>query len=204
MTRKDNPMVNNLARVRARESAESWLADRKLAMPIPPRVSAAFAEQAMADALAAGWTERGQARALPDLVAAMAGVALIEEGAGWVKIHGVADVRALFDVLRLARMAAEAGQPDGENPEAGEGWFKRARLITPGEDSVVAHGEPLCDIEFPVAEAGEPIPMVGSAIWRTEGVADLAAFRITTGDPRFDPAGPVTVNGFLYHPAKEN
>lgn len=42
-----------------------------------------------------------------------------------------------------------------------------------------------------------------SAPWRTEGVADLGAFRITTGDPRFDPGEPVTVNGFLYVPAKE-
>lgn len=44
----------------------------------------------------------------------------------------------------------------------------------------------------------EPVP------WRLEGVADLAAFRITTGDPRFDPSRPVTINGFLYVPAKEN
>lgn len=43
-----------------------------------------------------------------------------------------------------------------------------------------------------------------SAPWRQEGVADLAAFRITTGDPRFEPSAPVTVNGFLYVPAKEN
>lgn len=43
-----------------------------------------------------------------------------------------------------------------------------------------------------------------SAPWRQEGVADLAAFRITTSDPRFDPAGPVTINGFLYRPAKED
>lgn len=48
-------------------------------------------------------------------------------------------------------------------------------------------------------ELARPVP------WRTEGVADLAAFRITTGDPRFDPGEPVTVNGFLYVPAsKEN
>jgi hypothetical protein len=44
----------------------------------------------------------------------------------------------------------------------------------------------------------------GAARWRTEGVADLGAFRLTTGDPRFDPAAPATINGFLYHPAKEN
>lgn len=46
-------------------------------------------------------------------------------------------------------------------------------------------------------ELARPVP------WRTEGVADLGAFRITTGDPRFDPGKPVTVNGFLYVPAKE-
>ncbi|APZ81791.1 hypothetical protein vBEliSR6L_26 [Erythrobacter phage vB_EliS_R6L] len=43
-----------------------------------------------------------------------------------------------------------------------------------------------------------------SAPWRQQGVADLAAFRITTADPRFDPAGPVTINGFLYRPVKED
>lgn len=48
-------------------------------------------------------------------------------------------------------------------------------------------------------ELSRPVP------WRTEGVADLGAFRITTGDPRFTPGEPVTVNGFLYVPAsKEN
>lgn len=46
-------------------------------------------------------------------------------------------------------------------------------------------------------ELARPVP------WRTEGVADLAAFRMTTGDPRFDPKRPATINGFLYHPAKE-
>lgn len=57
--------------------------------------------------------------------------------------------------------------------------------MVPGEDTVVAHGEP-------------------TAPWRLEGVADLAAFRLTTGDPSFDPAAPVTINGFRYVPAKEN
>lgn len=101
------------------------------------------------------------------LIKDMAGVALIEEGTGWVKVHGVRDAAALFNVLRLAKIAAEEGQPDEENPEASAEWFAGAR-------------------------------------WRTDGVADLAAFRITTGDPRFDPAGPVTINGFLYRPAKED
>lgn len=44
----------------------------------------------------------------------------------------------------------------------------------------------------------------GGAVWRLEGVADLAAFRLTTGDPRFDPRKPATINGFLYHPTKED
>lgn len=43
----------------------------------------------------------------------------------------------------------------------------------------------------------------GEAPFRVEGVADLTAFRLTTGDPRFDPAEPVVVNGYLYHPTKE-
>ena len=38
---------------------------------------------------------------------------------------------------------------------------------------------------------------------RPGGVADLLAFRVQTGDPRFDPLAPVCVNGYLYHPTKE-
>lgn len=33
---------------------------------------------------------------------------------------------------------------------------------------------------------------------------DPSAFALSTADPRFDPAQPVCVNGYLYHPAKEN
>lgn len=39
---------------------------------------------------------------------------------------------------------------------------------------------------------------------RLQGVADLVAFRLNTGDPRFDPSKPVCVNGFLYHPATKD
>lgn len=102
-----------------------------------------------------------------DLVSAMEGAALIERGDGWVKVHGVRNAHDLFNVLRLAKIAAECGEPDEENPEAPAEWF-------------------------------------GAARWRTDGVADLAALRLNTADPRFDPAGPVTINGFLFHPAKEN
>ena len=90
-------------------------------------------------------------RAPADLVAAMAGASLIEEGVGWVKVHGLANARALFDCLAAANAVAQGG-----------------------------------------------------AVWRLEGVADLAAFRLTTGDPRFDPRKPATINGFLYHPTKED
>lgn len=90
-------------------------------------------------------------RAPDDLTAAIAGAGLIEEGAGWVKVHGVRDSRALFDVLAEANARAS-----------------------------------------------------GAAAWRTQGNADLAAFRITTGDPRFDPGAPVTINGFRYQPTKED
>lgn len=34
-------------------------------------------------------------------------------------------------------------------------------------------------------------------------VVKATAFRLQTPDPRFDPAQPVVVNGFLYHPATE-
>lgn len=39
---------------------------------------------------------------------------------------------------------------------------------------------------------------------RLQGVADLVAFRLNTGDPRFDPSKPVCVNGFLFHPATKD
>lgn len=238
MTEKDNPMVNNLARVRARESAlighpvakrggdyefdgeiravivkRSGAVrfavedDRGLLLVMnakqcgladvpgedglvahgqenPAEVLRGMAEGLAAqaglgvdhpsfDAAAAVLNERGEAIPIyrlgeaHDLVSAMDGAALIEEGAGWVKVHGVRDASALFNVLRLAKIAAECGEPDQENPEAPAEWFEGAR-------------------------------------WRTDGVADLTAFRVTTGDPRFDPGKPVTINGFLYHPAKEN
>lgn len=48
----------------------------------------------------------------------------------------------------------------------------------------------------------ETAPLV--AAWRQGGVADLGAFRLTTGDPRFDPARPVCVNGFRFEPTKED
>ncbi len=95
-----------------------------------------------------------------DLVSAMAGAVLIEEGVGWVKVHGVDNAKALFYVLTLAKLANEAAPADPTAPP--------------------------------------------SAPWRTAGVADLAAFRITTPDPRFDPRAPATINGFLFYPAKED
>lgn len=65
---------------------------------------------------------------------------------------------------------------------------------------------PLADpdvLEGLMASAGM-IDAVEGAPHRLEGVADLVAFRLTTGDPRFDPEKPVTVNGYLYRPvAKE-
>lgn len=65
---------------------------------------------------------------------------------------------------------------------------------------------PLADplvLEGLMASAGM-IDATEAAPHRLEGVADLVAFRLTTGDPRFDPQKAVTVNGFLYRPvAKE-
>lgn len=46
----------------------------------------------------------------------------------------------------------------------------------------------------------DPDAEVQAAPHRLGGVADLLAFRVTTGDPRFQPDKPVTINGFLYRP----
>lgn len=48
-------MSDNLAPARAREAAESWLEGRRASAPTPPRVSGAWADQAMADAFATGF-----------------------------------------------------------------------------------------------------------------------------------------------------
>lgn len=58
-------------------------------------------------------------------------------------------------------------------------------------------------VEGLLASAGATDATVG-ATFRMEGVADLVAFRINTGDPKFDPDRPLTVNGFLYHPARKD
>lgn len=306
MTEKDNPMVNILARARARESAEAWLADRKLAMPTPPRVGAAFVEQAMADAFVAGWghatapqseaevneivvslvrdaieaagdsapEEAAAVEAAQRIVAylgaihreeqdlwaarsqalrdAIRSASLIEDGTGWLKVHGLDNATPLFEILQAAYVAAnrapaEDGVPDEENPEADEGWFSRAELAVPAGRKPVGPNQAALllraiglrvekrggDYEFDgeiravivkrsgairyaveddrglllvmnASQCGIEAPLADTAAWRKDGVADLAAFRVTTGDPRFDPGKPVSINGFTYHPTKED
>ncbi len=60
-----------------------------------------------------------------------------------------------------------------------------------------------------IGEADEPPPSGRHWIDHERSRAGLpprdpAPFAITTGDPRFDPAAPVIINGYRYHPAKEN
>jgi hypothetical protein len=57
-------------------------------------------------------------------------------------------------------------------------------------------GAPVADPDSVVARLSPPR--------RFDDGVDKTAFAIATGDPRFDPARPVTINGFLYKPAKEN
>lgn len=368
-------MMNNLAPARARESAEAWLADRKLALPTPPRVSAAFVETALVDAFVAGWgaataPETGaevnaiiaslirdaQAHGLADdaderaddaaqRIVAYLGAIHREEQDQWA-IERAEGQRQLDDAGALMREAAETfrsyeahhrakaseegrpekaernalmasrleawlrgdsiypitadgayaahasfrsanpaevlrdiaegmvdgetikgvdhasfdaaaaqldapGQPDAENPEVGEDWFKTARLVhglaptasgkVPGrQQAALLNGaiglrveKRSGDYDFDgevraviVKRSGEVRYAVEDdrglllvmnarqcgleevarleAPWRKEGVADLAAFRLTTGDPRFDPGKPVCVNGYHYTPTKED
>lgn len=76
--------------------------------------------------------------------------------------------------------------------EPGAEWLAGWREENDGDRSVEA-----CRDRFGNVENFTGAP------WRLEGHAELVAFRLTTGDPRFDPAGPVCVNGYLYQPAKE-
>lgn len=281
-------MSNIHAHARAREAAEAWLAYRKLAMPTPPRVGAAFAEQAMADAFAAGWVtatapatgaevsaiiaslirdaqSAGTDEAADDAaqrIEAYLGAIHREEQDQWA-VERATGQRQLDDAGSLMRETAEllrgyeahhqgkvdrlvasgARDPDTEaavddarsktrrNALAAarlEAWLGGAdrypvRLAdVPGEDSAVAHGQAINPAEVlrDIAEGmvdGETIKGVDHASfdqvadqlarpvpWRKEGVADLVAVRLNTGDPRFDPALPATINGYLYVPAKEN
>jgi hypothetical protein len=204
-------MSNNLAHVRAREAAENWLADRKLALPTPPRVSASWAETAMADAFAAGFTET--------------------DG------NGRQFACCFFELGDRTVLTVNSARGVPGTVEVNGVRFEPAAIVqveTPGEDTAVAHGQV---VEFPCVTSREqaerlahrddptrftPVPgftgmdpeIVSALIatageterphHRPGGVADLTAFRLQTPDPRFDPDGPVCVNGYLYHPAKEN
>lgn len=159
-----------------------------------------------------------------DLVAAIAGASLIEEGVGWVKVHGLSDARPLFNLLASAKAQPQAQsglavRPIPQRQAAllaeviGRRVTKRSgdydfdgeiRAVIPkrsGAIRYVVEDERGLLLIMSAGQCG--LEGDAAARWRTEGVADLAAFRITTPDPRFDPAAPATINGFLYHPAKE-
>lgn len=62
----------------------------------------------------------------------------------------------------------------------------------------------------PVTEGPLADPKVVDSILSATGepgrglsMVKAGAFRLQTGDPRFDPTQPVLINGFLYHPATE-
>lgn len=384
-------MSNILSPVRAREAGENWLADRRLALPTPPRVSAAWAEQAMVDGFVAGWGMATAPESEAEVNAILAGLIRDAQAAGtdeaaddaalrikaylgaihreeqdqWAIERATGqrqldDARALMvetaELLRgyeehhrakvpaepgngLARfegqLAAEKADRNALAASRLEAWVRgedrypvqasenpaevlrgiaertaeecgltvdhasfdqaAARLAeTPGEDSAVAHGQvidlpgvtsreqaerlarhddptrftpvpgftgldpeilealqatagetaALDPVGLPVSKRGGDyefdgeiravIPKRSGEVryaveddrglllimnarqcglpdagrrsaphHRPGGVADLLAFRVTTGDPRFDPLAPVCVNGYLYHPTKE-
>lgn len=197
-------MSDNLACARAREAAEAWMADRRLALPTPPRVSQAFAEQAMVDAFAAGH-RAGEERYRPAW----------EELSGhlaWAQKAG----SVLFDLMprSLGRNIAEvatdlvaAAYPSLRPVIGRDGQDVKGRGDNPAEvlrdiaegmvDGETIKGVDHASFDQAAEQLAQPVA------WRKEGVADLAAFRLTTGDPRFDPAKPATINGYLFHPAKE-
>lgn len=115
--------------------------------------------------------------------------AVIVKRSGAVR-YAVEDDRGLLLVMN----ARQCGLLTGINPA------DALREIAEGMvDGDLIKGVDHASFDRAAEELARPVP------WRTEGVADLGAFRITTGDPRFDPGEPVTVNGFLYVPAsKEN
>lgn len=86
----------------------------------------------------------------------------------------------------------------------------------PGEDAVTAHAERRPVAERPnvklVTKGPLADPQVVEGLLAASGQTDAThplslakagAFRLQTGDPRFDPARPVCVNGYLYQPATE-
>ena len=114
--------------------------------------------------------------------------AVIVKRSGAVR-YAVEDDRGLLLVMN----ARQCGLLTDINPA------EALREISEGMvDGDLIKGVDHASFDQAAAELAQPVP------WRMEGVADLAAFRVTTGDPRFDPSRPVTINGFLYVPAKEN
>jgi len=61
-------------------------------------------------------------------------------------------------------------------------------------------GDPNVVSSLLTAAKGEPDAPTEAAPHRVDGVADLLACRLQTGEPRFHPERPVTINGFLYKP----
>jgi hypothetical protein len=93
---------------------------------------------------------------------------------------------------------------EGGGPPFGD----EACRYVPGEDTVVAHGEATdgrtledCRAKFPTEPFTGFDPEVLAAMRAAAGNPDPEPFRVITGDPRFDPKEPVTINGYLYHPA---
>ena len=115
---------------------------------------------------------------------------------------------------------AEFRRP-AERMEIEDGGIERHVAVdTPGEDTVVAHGEPVPMIKGETDRLTGPINWSGSHPFADRAcdfpgpdptrltVPDgpgriTVTLGLTTGDPRFDPTQPVTVNGYIFHPATE-
>ena len=61
-------------------------------------------------------------------------------------------------------------------------------------------GDPNVVSSLLTAAKGEPDAPTEAVQHRVDGVADLLACRLQTGEPKFHPERPVTINGFLYKP----
>jgi len=117
-------------------------------------------------------------------------------GAEWATGPGKgAEVNAVVDVpAKPAQIAAPSDLVDA---------IRGARLIEECGTWLKVHGLPSARPLFDVLSRAKAVAhgATSAVPAESDGVADLDAFRLTTCDPRFDPARPATINGFLYHPA---
>lgn len=118
--------------------------------------------------------------------------------------HGA--VTEKIDRNRVMADRLEEWLADRREPPAVDGGWKRSGSGTESSNVRPVSVAPLMDpavVEGLLASAGV-IEAAAAEVDQVTGTADLVSIRLATGDPRFDPDKPLTVNGYLFHPAPRN